>query len=100
MAGPPAAGPSVLCGVIRKAREDLSTGRERNTDFGVLNSLRDHPSTVLGYCCAEYTSCPLWRRAKETEAEHRKFARTPEEKRAAMQDEERDRMMQGIYGAL
>lgn len=97
IAGPPVGGPSILCGVVRRARRDLQTRYERDTNFGVLNTTRDNPSTIRNYCCSEgFTKCPLWRRARETEAEGRKFARTPEEKKAEAMAQEQAAMKAGL----
>lgn len=62
--GPPARGPSALCGVMANERAQLGSGAERNAEHGPLVTSRDDPSSFHGFCCGAYRKCPIWRAEK------------------------------------
>lgn len=78
LAGPPTAGPSVICGVMR-TRFDLLDSILDGQERGVLLTMRDDPSSVAHLCCGtgiplvtndderhpHYTNCILWQLDRE-----------------------------------
>jgi hypothetical protein len=78
---PPADSPSVLCGVLDNANDGAHVHgfAERGHVSPVVSGDRDQ-SVIAAYCAGEgitgsvcsYTSCPVWRAAREAEWAHRR----------------------------
>jgi hypothetical protein len=79
LAGPPAGGPAVVCGIVQREGEradEITHGAYQ----GQLITQRKDPSTLLGFCCgralpvlhanqderrAHHSNCPIWQLEKE-----------------------------------
>lgn len=82
LAGPPAAGPTVLCGPLRLLGLQQPVSQRPNDRFSVFQ-MRDDRRTVTAFCLASpaapvragdgpratcYTDCAIWREMKDREA--------------------------------
>lgn len=60
--GPPASGPTVICGpMMRDGNDDGLAVFRGSRDKGKGGS----PGVVYGYCCAAYTHCDIWQAEKK-----------------------------------
>jgi hypothetical protein len=72
MEGPPASGPSALCGVMvnDRTREGLIS---RQSDTGVLVTARSDPTSYRMFCLGRYEDCPVWQAEREREWERKRL---------------------------